>query len=840
MTLANYIRDEVLLPRLRHARVLVVYDPERRYYDLCQSMKAEGRQVIDASESSIESREAAMDGLIELGRPGSALQEMLVYVPAPPPLTDEARQHDPFAACGVCGGVFPDTDGDEYLSLCLRAKPDQATAIRRIFAQDPNPSFAVIDAVGGNVGWPNLRTLLGTESAREILIALLAPTDAQREALKHSESWPPEARDLLATTLGLKLLTRGKTWSSITDELWRYLLYSEFVFDLPVELPDALADVPRAADEAQPLVEDLCDRLRSDIRTRDLYVGHAETIERDLELPRHCRAIQDLGTRDTFPFEERSFFNAAVDALKRDNADRLRELLGRRLRSIWMNKGEIQAQWQLLQAAANLVEACLDAERQLPDHTSGQDVLVDYYTRSLREVDRLQRELEQAAGDHINVGDQTAEVTALARKAYSNIAGKAQTHFIRHLEKSGWPPSGRLANADVFDRVVQPKIQESGRRVALFMIDAVRYELGVELSKTLDLEGQITLQPAFAQLPTITPVGMVSVLPGAGRDLQLLRKDGQLVPTLAGQPVTNVSQRMDVLRKRLGDRFQEMQLREFIRPKQAFSGTVDLLVIRSNEMDSDFESNPDAAPGLISRTFQQIRVAIQRLRTLGFHDAVIVTDHGFYLNTAIEAGDVCTKPAGTWLNAHERLMLGDGADDHANFAIPAASLGIQGDFALAAGPRALVAYRAGLTYFHGGASLQEAVVPVIEVRLRQPELEPDRRPKVTLTYRRGTRTVTTRLPVMDVTVAAADIFSINAPVEILLEAHDKQGTVVGEVRPGGAVNPATRTVTLRPNETAQVTLAMDQEFEGSFTVKALDPATLTIFGKVDLETDYTV
>jgi hypothetical protein len=33
---------------------------------------------------------------------------------------------------------------------------------------------------------------------------------------------------------------------------------------------------------------------------------------------------------------------------------------------------------------------------------------------------------------------------------------------------------------------------------------------------------------------------------------------------------------------------------------------------------------------------------------------------------------------------------------------------------------------------------------------------------------------------------------------------------------------------------------MDPDFEGKFTVKALDPTTLTAYSKLDLETDYTV
>ena len=70
----------------------------------------------------------------------------------------------------------------------------------------------------------------------------------------------------MKASLGLKLKTRAKALSSISDELWRFLLFSEFVFDMPGKLPEALTNVPRAVTEAKPLVEDLCDMLRNDRR----------------------------------------------------------------------------------------------------------------------------------------------------------------------------------------------------------------------------------------------------------------------------------------------------------------------------------------------------------------------------------------------------------------------------------------------------------------------------------------------------------------------------------------------------------------------------------------------
>lgn len=84
------------------------------------------------------------------------------------------------------------------------------------------------------------------------------------------------------------------------------------------------------------------------------------------------------------------------------------------------------------------------------------------------------------------------------RAAYRKLVNKVQGLFVRHLEQSGWPPTGRLANTDVFDKLIAPKLQDSGRRVAVPLIDALRYELGVELEKQLVDDAQVGMQAAFA------------------------------------------------------------------------------------------------------------------------------------------------------------------------------------------------------------------------------------------------------------------------------------------------------------------------------------------------------
>lgn len=838
MKIGQFIQSEVFGPRLRKSGVLVVYDPDRCYRRICLDMASDQCQVVDATESSIESREAAMACLQQLGVVDSAVRGLVVYIPAAPPVTDEDRQVDPFAIYGAIGEVFPAGDGDELQSLCLKAKSDFATQIRQVFREDPHPSFEVVDAIGGSGGWPQLQAALQGESARDLLFHLLAPSDPHKEKLKQNDAWVAEAKELLASSLGLKLITRGKTWSAIGDELWRYVLFSEFAFDLPTDLPEALANVPRAPDDARPVIEDLCERLRNDRRTQGVYIERAEGIEADLQLAELCTDITDLGKRDTFAFEERSFFSLAVDALKRDAIDRVREILDRHSNTVWIGKGESQAQWQLLRSALSLIEACDDADRQLPDRAKSQETLIDYYVGSLREVDRLQREFEQSAPDWLLTTKTMQEIVATAQSAYRKLIERVQGLFVKFLESEGWPATGFANNADTFDRVVAPMLQESGRRVAYVMVDALRYELGVVLEKQLREDGQVEMQAACAQLPSITPVGMASLLPGAGTELRIDRQDNDFVVMLGDAKLKTVTHRMAVLKSRFGARFAEVKLNDLIKPKYDVESTVELLAVRTNDLDERFESSLEAGLSDVATQLKRLRVATHKLRELGFDDVVIATDHGFFINAHAGPGDVGSKPTGDWVTFHDRCLMGEGSVDAQNFAVRAESVGVRGGFGKFAGPKGMVAYSSGASYFHGGASLQECVVPVIAVRLRDASEKQSEQLKIELTYK--AKKITTRLPVVDISIPVEGglMDFMHSEVELLVEAHDKNGKIIGHAKPGGPVDPATGTIHLSTGSNLRLAIKMDEDFEGKFTLKALDPVTLSTHAKLTLETDY--
>lgn len=74
---------------------MVVYDDKGRCREQCFGLASDKVRVVDAAESGVESREAALMALRDVGRPKAPLQSVLIYVPTKRPETEEQKQADP-------------------------------------------------------------------------------------------------------------------------------------------------------------------------------------------------------------------------------------------------------------------------------------------------------------------------------------------------------------------------------------------------------------------------------------------------------------------------------------------------------------------------------------------------------------------------------------------------------------------------------------------------------------------------------------------------------------------------------------------------------------------------
>ena len=835
MKIRDYIHSEVFANRAAKHGALVIYDPVRRYHNLALALDTPQCRVIDAGPSTIEAREAAMRALRDLTE--GKIQQLIVWLPTRKPESDEDRQGDPFSVLGRIGSEFPGGDADDYPALCRAAKPDHVVEINKLFEQG-EPSFDTVDALDQGGAWPKLKTLLAAHSPREILIGLLSPKPAQEEALKADATWISEAREFIERNLGHKLKTRGQTRQSIADELWRLILFSEFVFDSSGDLPASLTSVPCAVPAAQALVFDACEELRKHQDHKETYLSKAQQVEDELALPERSKSIACLGARDTFAFEERHFLRKCVDALLAGKLSEARQILTSRQGAIWLSNDERLAEWTVAERALELLESAENAALPTFLHL---ETLIHAYASTFRDLDRRHRELEQAVAARQEDDDILDQLIATARSKYLKVAGTLQAEFVRLVQQDGWPVSGGklLRNSQIFDREVAPLL-EAGHRVAYLLIDSLRYELAVELEKQLSEKNALRLHTVCAQLPTYTEVGMASLMPEADHALFLVKKDGKLVTTLGGAVATAPATRLAFLQSKKGDLCADIELDQLVQPskKLKIPEKVKLLVVRSRDLDSIAHESPHQVLQIIPQLLRQIIKGISKLETLGFQKAVIATDHGFILVQEQEAGNVVPKPPGEWLIEKSRCLLGQGTADGSNLVFPLEHVGIPGDFHHYAAPKHLVPYSRGQLYCHEGLSLQECVLPCLSVDLKLPSQKKSL-PALILSYRQGkTDKITSRRPVLDLAWSQVDAFADEQEIEVAIEAVDSKGNIVGLVGSGQTVNPATQGVRIRPGLIVNVGLRMEDNFSGTFTVRALDPATQAIITDITLKTAY--
>ena len=841
------IRDFLLenfRKRLKNNPCLVIYDPPGLYRSVAQLLAGPLCRVVEVAETVIEPRERAMQGLQDLA--AGTIDQLVIWLATRQPQDLEGRQKDLFSVFGLVGTSFPTGDGDTLLALCRRALPNHTADITRLF-QHGVPTLEMIDALDGSSLYPQLSTLLGTTSTKEILLRLMVPMAQFEAKLKEHTGWVEEAHKLILSVLHHKLITKGVSRDSISQELWRLVLFSEFAFDSPEKLPAQLSQIPRAQPGDQDLVFDLCNDLRNHKDYLPQYLKMAGKVEKDLNLAQVCQGMCQLGQRDTFAFEELALFRQAVALVKAGDVKAAVPLADDRKGSIWRHQNDVaEMRWSILEKVVDLLKEAEQLPRNIDGNLTG---LVYVYANEWRKLDRCHRELEQVVAKGLIAEEPGLdEVILLARKTYRAFIDPIQASLIKRVKEEGWPPalgSPYRRNSQLFDQVVQPLLKAE-ERVAYILVDSLRYELGVELAKQLQIEHVVTLHTVWAQLPTYTEVGMASLMPEAHTQLRLVNKDGTLVTTLGGQPATNPKARMAYLVTKMGDMCADMDLSILTGgvKKPKLSDKVRLLVVRNYELDSAAHASTAGLLSFLPDLLRKVQRGIFRLREMGFQKAVIATDHGFLIFPEMGSGNLAYRPQGNWLVTKTRCNLGEGKEDAVNAVFAVSQVGLSADCKNYAVPRTLAPYEKGESYFHEGLSLQEAILPCLVVELKDLAAKKMEKLKLSITYRQGrVAAINTMMPSLELkNLTPGNLFPSDpaemAGVEVTVEAVDKDGKVVGEVASGSTVNMANHCVRVEPGQTVTFSIRMERDFEGSFKIRVSDPNTQLVLAELPLKTDY--
>ncbi|HWH28985.1 MAG TPA: PglZ domain-containing protein, partial [Mycobacteriales bacterium] len=573
-------------------------------------------------------------------------------------------------------------------------------------------------ATGGGGGPARLVKLLAVSETTAIALALLT----RIQALAEDQAAVEDARAFLRDQFGLA--HSGE--EQVEHAFARHLVLVELVHLLGSDVP---AELPRSSPQPTPAAIkrsiELLRRWRNAQDLRDSFRTAMRKVDQDLALHTTLAWDDRLAGCDAVPSYDELAFRAALLRLDAGEPQEAHRLVENRRQSVWADQLGGVDQWRTRWA---VVGAVAELEQQLAEvkgvHKASVAETIREYVDHRWQVDRAHRRMELALLALVDRAP-VEDAVRRARQAYDGWLDAYLRAFTNQLEHQGLPADVVLAQGAVHRDVVVPMVKHG--RVAYFMVDALRYELGMDLVDALHRQfdqAEVGVRAASALLPSITPVGMANLCPRAAGELRLeVSDDHRLRVHIGGVEVRGVPDRLALLRAEHG-KVTDLPLDDIFRSgENELQERVEdaaVVLVRSTEIDEQGEAGKISAhlQGF-DAVVQQLSRAVARLAQHGIERFVITADHGFIaLTRDLGQPAIIPKPGGVG-EVHRRAFVGrGGAAGDALARIPVSKLGLPGDLDVLV-PRGLALISAGGArgFFHGGASPQELLVPVITVEV---------------------------------------------------------------------------------------------------------------------------
>jgi len=511
-----------------------------------------------------------------------------------------------------------------------------------------------------------------------------------------------------------------------------WLLLLEFVHDLArVPKTASLAALKSVPFELVKRSHALVIHLRA--RHPEQYANLATELEGLVEEEIKDITAAELGRIDTFAFEERIVLRGAIAALRagewarvltwaKDRAGEASFWLGRERRRRWA--------WMLAEEAAALGVA-IDASPRPLDGQRTLEAAVDRYAAEALRVDRAHRLFEQRWHElrdpQLPHWDDILEIVDRVRREYRTWADQLARDFTAICVHEGFLPDAALQQRTLFEQVVRPLAQE-GETVAVFVIDALRYEMAEALAAEMRLATGVTvdLKPRLAELPTLTAVGMNALAPVAreGRLDLVPSANGKFRGFKAGSftvhdPTTRARAMGD---RAIGEPARLVKLEEVVdAPARRLQTWVSkgprLIVVHSLEIDDAGEAGFGLAT--FEHTLRQVRAAWHHLSIAGVKTFVFTADHGFLLQDATTTVQAYGKKTDPW---RRHVWHADEVREEGMVPVSLQKLGYDnapGYLLLREDTAVYATSSGGGAFVHGGNSLQERVIPVLVVKRRR-------------------------------------------------------------------------------------------------------------------------
>lgn len=804
MDIQGYILDHWLSKMKPETPVLTIYDKAGIYYDILSLAKEKGIKVIDTTKGLLHARlTASKYWCNELSLYSN--NRMIIYRKRLTPTNNRAWVEEPFAAFIKSGAVFPYGPQDGYENICRTFLPQKQKEIDQLFAQG-SISFNMINALLDGAAYPELEQLTGGKSFAEMTVGLLTQTSCD------NMTWQKEWVNF-AQVQYPGLDANGITLKDVQQKLWSYLLFSEFVFDLPEALPDNLKSVPAAPDEMKDKVYLICDKLRNQINLRETYVKMANKVADQLNLAEVFAKAKHLGNRVTFSFENSVEYERFITMLKDGDVIGARSLANKNQSDVWYQEDkEVETFWKLADSLLLLCDCINNGIKT--DGTLKE--LIDWYAENGCLADNAFRRYHTDLLGSINMPKQVSVLTDMVNAKYRSFTEREVKVYQQKINEL--KDYALLKNQGCVQKVY-PALKD-GKRVMLVMVDAFRYEMGKTFAESISrsYRDRVDFSPRVSYLPSVTRFGMANHL----ADIVVSEQAGKLQPIIEHDVVSTPEDRIDYLRKTTGVEVQDVRLEDF--DAKNINDTTRLLIVRSVGIDTAGEN--DKLNGLAAMEREMIRLArlIDDCKRLKFDLAVFVADHGFMLQPAFHVSDQVSKPVGNDVILEEsRMLAGNLNDSPDTLSFAPAQLGVNVSVMKIVYAKDYTVFKRGEVYYHEGLSLQENLVPIITVKLQEEKVRQTY--DVQLLYKKqNSGTVYTRRPIIDIQTHFAELFADDVNIRIVVTGDN--GAKIGQPE-GKFYNDVTELVDIPSGATEiRQPVSIDDDYSGNtITVVALDAET---------------
>ncbi len=459
----------------------------------------------------------------------------------------------------------------------------------------------------------------------------------------------------------------------------------------------------------------------------DIY-AIAEHVENELKLPQRFMKLQvaDLVDTETFPCVNEVILVKLMTEISDHiiDVDTITQTVEKRRTCVWYE--DVKNYYEGILQVAKM--QAFFKEHSAGFHTVEPAKVWKEYTTEYYIMDTYYREFHKTYSESLK--NYHEELSDLFTHVMEKVEGLYVTWFLGQLGNN-WSDAcadnlreyGRVLEVPQQTDFYRRQVAASDSKVYVIISDAMRYEVAASLAEQLQRETQakVDLKSMQAVFPTITKFGMAALLPQKALSVELKSGKTERLAVLADGQSTEAPNR-DKLLKAADPASVALKYKDIIGMKRADRQAL----IKGMNVVYIYHDTIDEAGHLESSIFSACDTAIEELKNMvriianewGGANIIITSDHGFlYTYSPLTEDDKVDKTTESDQDVEigrRYAIMQKGAQPQ--YLLPVKFL--DGDTAYDAfAPRESIRIKmkgGGLNFVHGGISLQEMVVPVIE------------------------------------------------------------------------------------------------------------------------------